>query len=223
SRRETEKQPGKEHPSAKSPTFHPSRGRGVGHGKHENYLKWPSPVTTYLVEVSSSRPIGPRACSFWLEIPISAPKPNSPPSVKRVEAFTITAAASTRDTKYREAFRESVTIASVCWVEWVRMCSRAVSMSGTTRTAMSMERYSVDQSSSVASCTRALLFAARATASTRSSPCTVTSSSAKPSNARGKKSSATCSCTSKVSAALHTEQRWALALVAMSTALSRSA
>ena len=33
-------------------------------------------------------PIGPRACVFWVEIPISAPKPNSPPSVKRVEALT---------------------------------------------------------------------------------------------------------------------------------------
>ena len=40
-------------------------------------------------------PIGPRACSFWVEMPISAPKPNSPPSVKRVDALTITAAAST--------------------------------------------------------------------------------------------------------------------------------
>ena len=45
---------------------------------------WPSPVTTYLVEVISGRPIGPRACSFWVEMPISAPKPNSPPSVNRV-------------------------------------------------------------------------------------------------------------------------------------------
>ena len=45
---------------------------------------WPSPVTTYLVEVISGSPIGPRACSFWVEMPISAPKPNSPPSVNRV-------------------------------------------------------------------------------------------------------------------------------------------
>ena len=27
------------------------------------------------------------SCSFWVEMPISAPRPNSPPSVKRVEAF----------------------------------------------------------------------------------------------------------------------------------------
>ena len=38
--------------------------------------------------------MGPRACSFWVEMPISAPRPNSPPSVKRVEAFTYTAALS---------------------------------------------------------------------------------------------------------------------------------
>ncbi len=48
----------------------------------------PSPVTTYFVEVISGRPIGPRACSFWVLMPISAPKPNSPPSVNRVDALT---------------------------------------------------------------------------------------------------------------------------------------
>lgn len=66
------------------------------------------------MEVSSGSPIGPRACSFWVEMPISAPKPNSPPSVNRVEALTITAAASTRATNSRAAACESVTIASVC-------------------------------------------------------------------------------------------------------------
>ena len=49
---------------------------------------WPSPCTTYLVEHSSRSPIGPRAWSFWVELPISAPMPNSPPSVKRVDALT---------------------------------------------------------------------------------------------------------------------------------------
>lgn len=33
----------------------------------------PSPQTTYLVVVSARRPIGPRAWSFCVEIPISAP------------------------------------------------------------------------------------------------------------------------------------------------------
>jgi UDP-glucuronate decarboxylase len=45
-------------------------------------------------------PIGPRACSFCVLMPISAPKPNSLPSVKRVDAFTYTAAASTRSRNF---------------------------------------------------------------------------------------------------------------------------
>ena len=48
---------------------------------------WPSPWTTYLNVHSSRSAIGPRAWSFWVELPISAPIPNSPPSVKRVEAL----------------------------------------------------------------------------------------------------------------------------------------
>ena len=49
---------------------------------------WPSPSTRYLNVHSSRSPIGPRAWSFWVEFPISAPIPNSPPSVNRVEALT---------------------------------------------------------------------------------------------------------------------------------------
>ncbi len=49
-----------------------------------------------------------------VEIPISAPKPNSPPSVKRVDALIMTAAASTRAAKRRGAVTDSLTIASVC-------------------------------------------------------------------------------------------------------------
>ena len=60
---------------------------------------WPAPSTTYLYVHSSRTPIGPRACSFCVELPISAPMPNSPPSVKRVEAFTYTQAASTPRSK----------------------------------------------------------------------------------------------------------------------------
>jgi hypothetical protein len=63
---------------------------------------------------SSRRPIGPRACSFCVELPISAPMPNWPPSVKRVEAFTYTHAASTPSWNARAAAVEPVTIAS----EW---------------------------------------------------------------------------------------------------------
>ena len=52
-----------------------------------HYLTCPFPYIVYLVVVSSLSPMGPRAWSFAVEMPISAPKPNSPPSVKRVEAF----------------------------------------------------------------------------------------------------------------------------------------
>jgi hypothetical protein len=58
-------------------------------------LTCPFPITSYLVEVSSASANGPRQCSFWVLMPISAPKPNSPPSEKRVEAFQYTAAEST--------------------------------------------------------------------------------------------------------------------------------
>ena len=52
------------------------------------HLTCPLPRTTYLYVHSSRSPIGPRACSFCVEMPISQPRPNSPPSVKRVEALT---------------------------------------------------------------------------------------------------------------------------------------
>ena len=74
---------------------------------------WPSPVRMYFVLVSSGSPIGPLACSFWVEIPISAPKPNCPPSVNRVEAFTATVVESTNWVNLRAACCEVVTIASV--------------------------------------------------------------------------------------------------------------
>src|SRR4051812_44757342 len=53
-----------------------------------HYRMWPSPSTTYFVVQSSRTPMGPRACSFCVELPISAPMPNSPPSVNRVDALT---------------------------------------------------------------------------------------------------------------------------------------
>ena len=86
---------------------------------------------------SSARagPSGPRACSFWVEMPISAPNPNSPPSVNRVLALTMTTAASTSAVNRRAAARSSVTIASVCPVPKRRMWSIASSRSSTTRHA----------------------------------------------------------------------------------------
>ena len=64
----------------------PLRGRDAG--ATSCYFRiWPVPMISYLVEVSSFRAKGPRQWSFWVLIPISAPKPNSAPSVNRVEAF----------------------------------------------------------------------------------------------------------------------------------------
>ena len=67
---------------------------------------------------SSARvgPSGPRACSFWVLMPISAPNPNSSPSTNRVEALTSTAAASTSAVNRSAAARSRVTIASL-WPE----------------------------------------------------------------------------------------------------------
>src|SRR5699024_6810206 len=86
-------------------------GRG-GRRAHAGRV-WPSPQTVHVVDVSSGSPIGPRACSFWVEMPISAPIPNCSPSVKAVEVLTMTAAASTRVVNSRAAARSAVTIDSV--------------------------------------------------------------------------------------------------------------
>ena len=59
---------------------------------------------TYFSVVSPSTPMVPYACSFCVEIPTSAPSPNSPPSWKRVDALTKTADESTSRRK-RSEFR----------------------------------------------------------------------------------------------------------------------
>src|SRR5205085_7603044 len=106
-------------------------GLGVCDG---HVLICPSPRTTYFVVVSSRRPMGPRACSFWVLMPISAPKPNSSPSVKRVDALTTTAAASTSRVNRRALARSVVQMASVWplpyWLTW----AMAASSVGTTAT-----------------------------------------------------------------------------------------
>ena len=78
-----------------------------------------------MVVVISGSAIGPLACSFCVEMPISAPKPNSPPSVNLVEAFTITAAESTPLMKASIAAAESLTMASVWALLQRRVCSVA--------------------------------------------------------------------------------------------------
>ena len=59
-------------------------------------------------------PQGPRAWNLSVLMPISAPRPNSPPSLNRVLALTITAELSIRAANCRAAARSPVTIASVC-------------------------------------------------------------------------------------------------------------
>ena len=59
----------------------------------------PSPRTRYLKLVSCSTPTGPRACMRPVAMPISAPKPNSPPSANCVEALCSTIAESTSSRK----------------------------------------------------------------------------------------------------------------------------
>ncbi|MNJ64530.1 hypothetical protein D3C77_604880 [compost metagenome] len=90
-----------------------------------------------------------------VEMPISAPRPYSKPSAKRVEALTITEAESTSVRKRRASLKFSVTIESV-WCEpyWL-MCSMACSSESTTRIARIGALYSANQSSSLASSTSA--------------------------------------------------------------------
>ena len=52
------------------------------------HLICPFPKMIYFVVVRASSPIGPLAWSFWVLMPISAPNPNSNPSVNLVDAFT---------------------------------------------------------------------------------------------------------------------------------------
>src|SRR5687767_7617292 len=73
----------------------------------------PVPCTRYLKLVSCSTPTGPRACSLPVAMPISAPKPNSPPSANWVEALCSTMAESTSLRNLSAVSLSSVTIASV--------------------------------------------------------------------------------------------------------------
>ena len=79
--------------------------------------------------------MGPRAWSFWVEMPISQPRPNCPPSVNRVEAFTYTAALSMSRVKRAACSVFSVTMASLWPVEWRLMWSMAYWTFSTTFTA----------------------------------------------------------------------------------------
>ena len=78
-------------------------------------LTWPDPVTTYLVEVISGRPIGPRVQLLRGDSDLGTePELSSPPSTNRLEALTSTAAASTSAVNRAAEVCDSVTIVS----EW---------------------------------------------------------------------------------------------------------
>src|SRR5512137_1624858 len=79
---------------------------------------WPSPSTTNFRVVSSLSPIGPKAWSLLVEMPISAPSPSSPPSLNRVEALITTALAVTSRSKRRALARSRVRIDSVWSEPW---------------------------------------------------------------------------------------------------------
>src|SRR5207237_6013561 len=79
--------------------------------RHVRTSPWPS--TIHFIDVRPSSPTGPRAWNLSVLMPISAPRPYSKPSAKRVDALTITLAESTSRRK-RIAFEWlSVRIASV--------------------------------------------------------------------------------------------------------------
>src|SRR5690606_30984886 len=73
----------------------------------------PWPCTKYLNEQSCSSPTGPRAWNLPVAMPISPPKPNSPPSANCVEALCMTMAESTSERKRCTAAASSAMMASV--------------------------------------------------------------------------------------------------------------
>ena len=68
--------------------FSPPSREGLGEGTPLIHPRvCPLPLITYLLVVISSRAMGPRAWSFCVELPSSAPRPNCAPSVKEVGAL----------------------------------------------------------------------------------------------------------------------------------------
>ena len=115
---------------------------------------WPSPVTTYLVEVISGSPIGPRACSFWVLMPISAPNPNSPPSVNRVRRVDHDRGGVDLGGEPPRRGQVARSRSPRCDRSTSGGCARSRRRGrARRRAAMSRARYSVAQSSSVAGTT----------------------------------------------------------------------
>ncbi len=104
----------------------------------------------HFVVVSSLSPQGPRAWILSVLMPISAPRPSWPPSLKRVLALTITAELSTAATKRWADAQiggdDRVGVAGAVAGD----VGDGVVQESTTATASILSRYSVSQSAGVA-------------------------------------------------------------------------
>ena len=100
--------------------------------------------------MSWSRPIGPRGWSLFVDMPTSAPKPNSPPSANCVEALWIAIELLMPDINFLAVFLFLVTIESVCEDPYLFIWSIASFTPFTLFTEIIDERYSVFQSFSFA-------------------------------------------------------------------------
>ena len=100
--------------------------------------------------MSWSKPIGPRGWSLFVDIPTSAPNPNSPPSANWVEALWTAIELLIPDRNFLAVFLFLVTIESVCEDPYLFIWSTASSTPFTLFTEIVGERYSVFQSFSVA-------------------------------------------------------------------------
>ena len=156
--------------------------------------------------------MGPRACSFCVEMPTSPPSPSSPPSMKRVDAFTSTAAASTRRT-HASAFG---------WVVREDRLAVTGAVARDVRDRLVERLHDLDGQDEVEELAFVVLFARR---------CRVRRASVAPRRPHevrpresplrgpGRNAAAIASCTRHVSAALQTPGREVLALRTMATAL----
>src|SRR5690606_10628309 len=108
--------------AAEQPDLHAGGGRrqvgdaGDGDGRGQGRV-CPVPRTRYLKLVSCSTPTGPRACILPVAMPISPPKPNSPPSANWVEALWTRIAESISLKNLSTTARSSAITASVWWEE----------------------------------------------------------------------------------------------------------
>ena len=99
--------------------------------------------------MSWSRPIGPRGWSLLVDIPTSAPKPNSPPSANCVEALWTAIELLMLDRNFLAVFLFLVTIESVCEDPYLFIWFIASSTPLTLFTEIVDERYKVSQTLSV--------------------------------------------------------------------------